>query len=137
MKKQHILIMGLVAVLGLVSAQKAFAEGDAFLLSSLTPEQKQTMISEGKALIKQDDCFTCHRIDTKLTGPAYKEVAKRYAGKDDIVDTLANKIIKGGNKNWGFAMMKAHPNLGLENARKMVVAILSLHDGAAAPAKAE
>ena len=86
-------------------------------------------------MIKTDDCFTCHRIDSKLTGPSYKDVAKRYAGKDDIVDTLANKVIKGGNKNWGFAMMKAHPNLSLENARKMVVAILSLHKGDAPAAK--
>lgn len=136
MKKQHILIaMALVAGLVLTMAQKSFAEDTPFLLSSLTAEQKAAMITEGKALIKTDDCFTCHRIDSKLTGPSYKDVAKRYAGKDDIVDTLANKVIKGGNKNWGFAMMKAHPNLSLENARKMVVAILSLHKGDAPAAK--
>lgn len=89
-------------------------------------EDKQTLIAEGRALIKGSDCLTCHHPKLKKTGPAYIEVAKKYKDQEGAVDQLAQKIIKGGNGVWGLAQMKAHPNLSMEDARKMVLAILDL-----------
>ena len=31
-------------------------------------------------LAKKSNCMACHAIDKKLVGPAYQEVAKKYAG---------------------------------------------------------
>ncbi|HXF80141.1 MAG TPA: c-type cytochrome [Usitatibacter sp.] len=36
-----------------------------------------------EALLKKSKCLTCHSVDKKKDGPAYKEVAKKYAGKPD------------------------------------------------------
>jgi cytochrome c len=33
-----------------------------------------------EALAKTDGCLTCHAVDTKKMGPAFKEVAKKYKG---------------------------------------------------------
>jgi cytochrome c len=39
---------------------------------------------------------------------------------------LAGKIINGGSGNWGDISMSAHPDLGVENAKRMVEFILNL-----------
>ena len=80
----------------------------------------------GAALIEKNDCLTCHKLDQKVIGPAYTDVANKYTASPAVIDTLANKIIKGGSGNWGTAAMLAHPNLSMTDARDMVKYILSL-----------
>lgn len=92
----------------------------------------------GLADAKASDCFACHAIDHKVVGPAYDEVAKRYAGKGSaVVDKLAEKIIKGGSGNWGNIAMTPHPDLGQQKARTIVEWILSLKPAAGASAVAK
>ncbi|MFP5407401.1 MAG: c-type cytochrome, partial [Gammaproteobacteria bacterium] len=52
-------------------------------------------------LAQKKNCMACHAIDKKLVGPAYKDVAAKYAGQKDAADKLAEKIIKGGAGVWG------------------------------------
>ena len=33
---------------------------------------------KGEVLISYSDCYTCHKTDQKLVGPAFKDIAKRY-----------------------------------------------------------
>lgn len=82
----------------------------------------------GKALMEKSDCKSCHTLSEKSAGPAYKEVAARYAGKNGSVDQLAAKIIKGGAGNWGTIEMAAHPQIKPEDAKKIVEYIFSLND---------
>ncbi|HEU4902648.1 MAG TPA: c-type cytochrome [Flavisolibacter sp.] len=81
---------------------------------------------KGLALIGQSDCLTCHKVSEKVVGPAYQDVAARYAGKPGIEDSLANKVIHGGMGNWGQVPMTAHPQLSHEDAVAMVKYILLL-----------
>jgi cytochrome c len=83
-------------------------------------------VEKGLNLIAGSDCLTCHKVEEKLVGPAYREVAKRYAGQPGAVDTLASKIIHGGAGNWGQMAMSPHPALSKEDAEAMVKYILSL-----------
>ena len=59
-------------------------------------------------LAKQKNCMSCHSVDNKLVGPAYRDVAKRYAGQKDAEDKLVQKVLKGGNGNWGHSLRKDH-----------------------------
>lgn len=79
---------------------------------------------EGLALIEGADCLTCHKMDTKLVGPSYQEVAAKYTEAD--VDKLATKIIEGGKGVWGEIPMTAHKGMSPDNAKKMVEYILTL-----------
>jgi cytochrome c len=88
----------------------------------------------GKALIAKSDCKSCHTIDQRSAGPSYQQVAARYKGNGDAPGQLAAKIIKGGAGVWGGTEMAAHPQLSVDEAKKMVEYILSLAD-AKAPAK--
>jgi cytochrome c len=82
----------------------------------------------GKSLMAKSDCKACHQTTTKVLGPAFVEVAKRYATNKDAVDLLATKIIKGGNGNWGEHAMSAHPQLTKDDASEIVKYILTLND---------
>lgn len=82
---------------------------------------------KGLALVAKSDCLTCHKVDDKLTGPPYREVADKYASlPDTIVAHLAGKIIKGGNGVWGEAFMTPHAAVSQEDAEAMVKYILLL-----------
>ena len=80
----------------------------------------------GAALIQKNDCLTCHKLDQKIIGPAYTDVANKYTASPAVIYTLANKIIKGGSGNWGNIAMSPHPNLSITDAQEMVKYILSL-----------
>ena len=80
----------------------------------------------GLALIKKSDCLTCHKVDQKVVGPAYQDVANKYTSSPAVIDTLANKVIKGGSGNWGSIAMSPHPALSETDAQEMIKYILSL-----------
>jgi cytochrome c len=81
---------------------------------------------DGLALIEGSDCRTCHKNEGKMIGPAYKDVAKKYENNDKNVKMLAEKIIKGGQGNWGEIPMAGHPNVSQEDAEAMVRYILTI-----------
>jgi cytochrome c len=77
------------------------------------------------ALVKYD-CTGCHKIEEKLSGPGYREVANKYAGQADAVSYLAGKIIAGGVGVWGNVAMAPHPNVSQSDAEAIAKYILSL-----------
>lgn len=81
---------------------------------------------KGLALIAANDCLTCHKVNEKVTGPAYDSVANRYANTPENVTMLAEKVIKGGSGNWGAVPMTPHPALTEADAEQMVKYILLL-----------
>ena len=83
-------------------------------------------LAEGKALFTKSDCLTCHKMDVKLVGPAYYDVAKKYPATEANYEMLANKVIVGGSGVWGQVAMAPHPNLTHADAKKIVEYVLSL-----------
>ena len=82
--------------------------------------------AKGEQLIHSADCLTCHKVDTKLVGPSYIEVANKYPATDANIDLLAGKIIQGGSGSWGEIPMTPHPAISNDDAKEMVKYILSL-----------
>jgi cytochrome c len=106
------------------------------LLHAVDSKAADTKMSEGETKARASNCFSCHAVDHKVVGPAYQEVAKRYAGRGDaVVATLVHKVKVGGGGAWGDVPMAAHPELSDADATLMVKWILSLN-GTAAPAAA-
>lgn len=77
-------------------------------------------------LIAGSDCLTCHKVNEKVIGPSYEDVAKKYEATEANIKTLADKIINGGSGNWGEIAMAGHPQISEDDARTMVKYILSL-----------
>ena len=79
-----------------------------------------------EALAKAKNCMACHAADKKVVGPAYKDVAKKYAGDAKAADMLAAKVIKDGAGVWGPVPMPANAQVNEADSKKLVAWILSL-----------
>lgn len=79
-----------------------------------------------QALAASKNCVACHTIDKKLVGPAYKDVAQKYAGQKDAVAKLTAKIMKGGSGVWGAIPMPANTQVNEAEARKLATWVLTL-----------
>lgn len=82
--------------------------------------------AEGLALAKKSNCLTCHAIDKKVVGPAWKDVAAKYRGDAGAEERLANVIAKGGRGNWGGMAMPANPQVSEADRRSLARFVLSL-----------
>ena len=81
--------------------------------------------STGQLLMNKSDCKSCHMMNKRSVGPSYIEVSNKYRGKNGAVESLAQKVIKGGAGVWGDHAMSAHPNLSVADARAIVEYILT------------
>jgi len=96
----------------------------ALLLISLTAVAAAPAFAQAD-LAQKKNCMACHAIDKKLVGPAYKDVAAKYAGQKDAVDKLAQKVVKGGSGVWGAVPMPANPQVTEAEAKQLVGWILT------------
>ena len=83
-------------------------------------------VALGEALLKQNDCNTCHHKTNTLIGPAHTAVAEKYEFTEANVKLLAEKITKGGSGVWGQIPMAAHLGLSQADAEAMARYVLSL-----------
>ena len=81
--------------------------------------------ADAEALAKAKGCYACHDVGAKKVGPAFKDVAKRFAGKPDAVAHLSERIKKGGVGEWGNVPMPPQ-NVTEEEAKKLAEWVLSL-----------
>ena len=77
-------------------------------------------------LATKKNCMACHAIDKKVVGPAYKDVATKYAGDKDAVAKLTQKVLKGGSGVWGPIPMPANTQVTEAEAKQLVTWVLSL-----------
>ncbi|GAA6132392.1 c-type cytochrome [Halopseudomonas sabulinigri] len=100
-------------LLPVLTASALFAAGSGFA-------------SEGEDLYNTKGCVACHKIDTKVVGPAYTEVAKKYAGQDGAVETVAGHIKNGVSGIWGPIPMP--PNQVTEDEAKVLAEWVLSHN---------
>jgi cytochrome c len=79
-----------------------------------------------QALAQAKGCMACHQLETKVVGPAYKDVAAKYKTEAGAADMLAAKIKNGGVGTWGEIPMPPQPTLTDEETNKLAAWILSL-----------
>ena len=77
-------------------------------------------------LAQKKNCMACHATDKKLVGPAYKEVAAKYASQKDAAAKLAEKIQKGGVGVWGQVPMPANPQVSADEAKTLAAWVLTV-----------
>ena len=75
-------------------------------------------------LAQKNACTACHAVDKKLVGPAFQEVAKKYAGKKDGVALVSDSIRKGGAGKWGPVPMPAQAALSEADASTLAAWVL-------------
>ena len=78
-----------------------------------------------QALATSKNCMACHAIDKKLVGPAFKDIATKYASDKTAVDKMAAKIIKGGSGVWGPIPMPANTQVNEAESKKLAAWVLT------------
>jgi cytochrome c len=101
------------------------------VMASDGTKDKPLSLEEGLALAKKSGCLACHRIETKLVGPAWRDVGQRYKGVAGAKAQLVAKVKDGGKGNWtdvtgGLPMPPNSPRVSDENIEKLVMFVLSL-----------
>src|SRR5690606_12917032 len=77
-------------------------------------------------LAKAKNCMACHAVANKVVGPAFKDIATKYAGQKDAENMLAQKVIKGTSGAWGPVPMPANGQVSSAEAQALVKWILTL-----------
>ena len=76
-------------------------------------------------LAKKSNCLACHTVDKKLVGPAYQDIAKKYAGQKDAEAKLFDKVKKGGVGAWGQVPMPPNAAVKDEDIKTLVKWVLA------------
>jgi cytochrome c len=89
------------------------------------PAQNTSQSAAAEKLIKDSDCSSCHAVDRDIVGPAYSDIAKRYAGQADASGKISAKIRNGGGG------MTPHPDMSEAQRDQIAQWILGQKDSAA------
>jgi cytochrome c len=76
-------------------------------------------------LAKAKNCMACHSVTTKVVGPAYKDVAAKYAKDPGAAARLAQKIQKGSTGVWGPVPMPPNPQVSEAEALTLAKWVLA------------
>jgi cytochrome c len=81
--------------------------------------------TDGAPLAAKYNCQACHTVDKKLVGPAYKEVAAKYAGDSTALAKLEQKVKTGGSGVWGAIPMPPNnvPDADLKTLVEWILAL--------------
>ena len=99
-------IVTMITVAGLMVAGSALAE-------------------DGAALLKKNNCLGCHKMEGKLVGPGFADVARKYKGDAGAAARLEGVVAKGGTGVWGTVAMPPSPQVKAEDNKVMIEYILS------------
>lgn len=77
-----------------------------------------------QALLTANSCTACHALDKKVVGPAFKEVAAKYANQPGAAAVVAQNIRAGGAGKWGQVPMPAYATLTTEDLQSLAGWIL-------------
>lgn len=110
------------------ASEKTAASVDAAKTPAAPAVSDDPAYQEGLALVAKPEnlCLSCHKIEEKLTGPAYRDVANKYENTPENITLLATKVVKGGVGVWGDVAMPPNASVNQSDAEKMVKYILML-----------
>lgn len=99
----------------------------SILALAMVAGQAGAVDNTGLSLAQKNACLTCHSVDKKIVGPAYKDVAAKYRGDKTAEAHLMDKVKKGGAGVWGQIPMPPNPQVKDEDLRVIVKWILALN----------
>src|SRR5262245_52682246 len=84
------------------------------------------LAADAEQLLKDKACLSCHQLDKKLVGPAYKEVAAKYKTRKDAEAYLAKKIKEGSTGVWGPIPMPPNAAVSDDDAKTLAKYVMTL-----------
>ena len=107
------------------SAQASDADVQA---ASNPPADQPPTVSVAKvasALLQDNACLSCHAVDHKVVGPAYHDVATRYANDPQALARVMSSIQHGGSGKWGDVPMPPFAQLSSDDLKSLATFIMN------------
>jgi cytochrome c551/c552 len=79
---------------------------------------------DAMALFQSNSCLSCHAIDRKVVGPAYHDVAAKYANDPQALAKVTSSIQHGGAGKWGAIPMPPFAQLSPDDLHTLATFIL-------------
>jgi len=76
-------------------------------------------------LVKASGCLSCHSVTEKIVGPAFKDVAAKYANEPDAVSSLTQSVKNGSRGKWGRVPMPPHVSISTEDLTTLATWVMS------------
>ncbi|MGF6091838.1 c-type cytochrome [Pseudomonas sp. 18173] len=96
--------------------------------ASNPPADQPPTVSVAKvasALLKDNACLSCHAVDHKVVGPAYHDVAAKYANDPQALARVMSSIEHGGSGKWGDVPMPPFAQLSSDDLKSLATFIMS------------
>ncbi len=77
-----------------------------------------------EALARKSGCTGCHAVASALVGPAFRDVAAKYADQADARDQLVQSIRQGSTGKWGQMAMPPQAQLSESDTQKLALWVL-------------
>ncbi|EJM71043.1 SorB family sulfite dehydrogenase c-type cytochrome subunit [Pseudomonas sp. GM55] len=106
------------------SAQASDADVQA---ASTPPADQPPTVSVAKvasALLQDNACLSCHAVDHKVVGPAYHDVAAKYANDPQALARVMSSIQHGGSGKWGDVPMPPFAQLSSDDLKSLATFIM-------------
>jgi cytochrome c len=99
------------------------SESGSSASTEATTDEPPLTDDEAHQLLLDSQCFTCHAVDRKLVGPAFRDVAKLYQRQasvgpdgertvsDSTVNAIATRVVMGSVDRWGSVPMPDNEGL--------------------------
>ena len=84
------------------------------------------LAADAQQLLKDKACLTCHQLDKKVVGPAYKDVAAKYKARKDAEAYLTKKIKEGSTGVWGPIPMPPNGTVSDAEAKTLAKFVLTV-----------
>ena len=84
------------------------------------------LAADAQQLLKDKACLSCHQLDKKVVGPAYKDVAAKYKARKDAEAYLVSKIKGGSTGVWGPIPMPPNGTVNDDEAKTLAKFILTV-----------
>jgi sulfite dehydrogenase len=98
------------------------APSNTVVKASSAPTEKA---ASGEAVAGRYGCLSCHNVNMKIVGPAYKEIAAKYRGDGSALAKISEQIHKGGSGKWGPVLMPPFPGVTEAETKALADWILS------------
>ncbi len=81
--------------------------------------------SASQELAQKSACLACHGVDKKVVGPAFQEIATKYAGDKEAEARLIKKVKEGGSGAWGQVPMPPNAAVKDDDIKTLVKWVLA------------
>src|SRR2546426_12151567 len=77
------------------------------------------LAADAQELLKEKACLSCHTVDKKLVGPAYKEEAAKYKCRKAAESYLVKKIKEGSTGVWAHVLWPSNGTVSDDDPKNL------------------